>query len=331
MRDQKVRWGVLGCARIAVGKAIPAIQSSTNGEVIAISSRQLEKAREHAQTLDIAQAYGSYEELLADSEVEAMYIPLPNSLHCEWTVRAAQAGKHVLCEKPAATTPEECEQMIEVCRENQVLFMEGFMYRFHPQHQRVKEIINSGAIGTVKLMRASFSFPMAERHSQIRLSQSLGGGALMDVGSYCINACRWILGAEPIVVFASAEMSPDGQVDTSLVATLDFPGDVKCVIDCGFTMTRRHAYEVVGTAGKIDVPAAFVPTGETHITVTKEGGTKQEERFEAVNQYRLEFEHFSECILQKTPPRFLPQDALANSKVIAALRQSINDGKSVTV
>lgn len=259
MKDQKVRWGVLGCASIALGKVIPAIQSSTNGEVIAISSRQLEKAREHAQALDIARAYGSYEELLAGPDVEAVYIPLPNSHHCAWTLKAAQARKHILCEKPAATTPEECEQMIEAYLANRVLFMEGFMYRFHPQHQRVKEIIESGAIGTVKLMRASFSFPMVERHSKIRLSKALGGGALMDVGSYCINACRCILGAEPTIVFASAEMSHDGQVDSSLIATLDFPEGVKCLIDCGFTMTRRHAYEVVGTEGKIDVPAAFVP------------------------------------------------------------------------
>jgi predicted dehydrogenase len=330
MKNQKVRWGVLGCSSTAIGKVIPAVQSSANVEVIAISSRNMEKAKENARVLGIKSAYGSYEELLADPDVDAVYIPLPNSLHCDWTVRAAKTGKQVLCEKPAAMSPEECEQMMKACQKNQVFFMEGFMYRFHPQHQRVKEIIGSGVIGTVKLMRASFSFPMAARHSKIRLSKELGGGALMDVGCYCINACRFILDAEPIRVFASAEMSPDGQVDTLLVATLEFPENVKGVIDCGLTMTRRHAYEVVGTEGKIDVPAAFVPTEETSITITKEG-MKQEERFEAINQYRLEFEHFSECIIQRRSPRFLLQDALSNSKVIVALRRSMNDGKPVSL
>ncbi|MCI0526910.1 MAG: Gfo/Idh/MocA family oxidoreductase [Nitrospira sp.] len=325
----KIHWGVLGCANIAIARVIPAIQESLNAQVLALGSRDLEKARKTAQTLNIPRAYGSYEEVLADPDIQAVYIPLPNNLHAEWTLQAAARGKHVLCEKPVAMTPEECERMIEACQTHRVLFMEGFMYRLHPQNQHVKDLVTSGVIGTVKLVRAAFSFPITPQHPAIRLSKELGGGALMDIGCYGINVCRWIFEAEPTAVFARAEIDPDRQVDTSLVAVLEFPEGRKGLLDCSFTMARRHTYEVVGTEGKIEVPAAFVPTGETSIYITNQEGTRQEERFEAVNQYRLEFDHFSDCILKNKPLSFSPGDALGNMKVIAALRQSQQEERPI--
>jgi predicted dehydrogenase len=328
-QQNKVYWGILGCANIAIARVIPAIQESMNAQVIAIGSRDLEKARKTAQTLNIPKAYGSYEEVLADPEVQAVYIPLPNNLHYAWTLQAAAKGKHVLCEKPAAMTPGECERMIEVCQVNRVLFMEGFMYRFHPQNQSVKALVTSGAIGTVKLVKVGFSFLITPQHSAIRLRKEQGGGVLMDLGCYGINICRWIFDAEPTVVFAKGELHPDTGVDTSLVAVLEFPEGRKGLLDCSFTMVRRHTYEVVGTEGKIEVPMSFVPMGETFIDVTNKEGTRQEERFAAVNQYRLEIEHFSRCVLRNEPLMFSPQDASGNMKVIAALQQSLQEERPV--
>ena len=327
---EEVRWGVLGCARVATEKAIPGMQACHNAELVAIASRNLPTAQEAAHTLGIQRSYGSYDALLADPDIDAVYIPLPNSLHCEWTIKAARRAKHVLCEKPAALDKQQCQAMVDACSASGVLFAEGLMYRHHPQHNRVKELIGSGAIGDVRMMRASFSFLMAERHSRIRLQRSLGGGALMDVGVYCIDACRWILGQEPTHAFARAQMSPNGEVDVSFTGILGFPDGVTAMIDGGFTMARRNSYQVVGTEGVIDVPTAFAPTGDACISVKSDSEEGQEHLFGTVNQFRLEFEHFSDCILQHHAPRLCAHNSVRNLQVISALRQSLDESRPVS-
>jgi predicted dehydrogenase len=210
-----VRWGVLGVADIAVRRVIPAIRATSNNTVVAIASRDTARAQSVAASLGIARAYGTYLDLLGDEGVDAVYIPLPNSLHAEWTVRSAEHGKHVLCEKPMAPTVAECEQMVAACRQAGVTFMEGFMYRFHPQHARVRSLIAAGMIGEVRLMRASFCVRMQRPRSDIRFSAKLAGGALMDVGVYAIDAVRWLQAADPVSLVGSTVLDRPASDPTS--------------------------------------------------------------------------------------------------------------------
>src|SRR3954447_13087611 len=189
MELSNVRWGVLSTANIGRRAVLPAIQRSRNGELVAVASRDADKARAFAADLGIPRAYASYEQLLADPEIEAVYIPLPNSMHREWTIKAAQAGKHILCEKPLGLNAAECAEMDAAARQNGVLLMEAFMYRFHPQTERVIQLIRQGAIGHPRLIHAAFTFRLSNP-ANIRLQSDLGGGSLMDVGCYCVNVSR---------------------------------------------------------------------------------------------------------------------------------------------
>jgi len=195
---EQIRWGILSTANIAVKRFIPGAVRSRNGVVAAIASRDLHRARDVAESLAIPRAYGSYQELLDDPEVDAIYNALPNSLHAEWTIKAAAAGKPILCEKPLALDADQAHRMIDGCRSHGVLLMEAFMYRFHPQHARVIELIESGAIGELRFVRTAFTFMLEPFPADnVRLSSELGGGALMDVGCYCVNASRMLFGEEP--------------------------------------------------------------------------------------------------------------------------------------
>jgi len=325
-----VNFGILGCSKVATEKVIPAVKNASNVNISALASRQKEKAEYYCQKLGIKNSYGSYEELLEDASIDAVYISLPNSLHCEWAFKASQNGKHILCEKPAGTNPDEVKQVLEECRGNNVLFMEGFMYRFHPQHQRVKKHISDGAIGDVKLVKSSFSFPLSDRHSKIRLNKSLGGGCLLDIGCYCVDISRWIFESEPLSVSSQAVISKEYGVDTSFVGFLNFPGGKKAVIDCSFEMCRRNSYEVIGSNGRIEVPNAFTPTGQTKITIHNEKGCFTE-NFQAISQYLEEFTWFSQCVLEITDDQKKSLDAFYNARTIYALRLSLEKLKICAV
>src|SRR5919204_5085709 len=212
--ERVVRWGVLGCADIALRRLIPAMHSASGNAVVAIGSRDLERARVAASDLEIPHAYGSYAEVLEDPEVDAIYVPLPNSLHAEWTVRAAEAGKHILVEKPMAPTVSECNRMVAAAHDANVHLMEAFMYRFHPQHAKVRELLADGAIGEVRMLRSAFCVRMQRPPADIRFSPDLGGGALLDVGVYAIDAARWLVGADPLSVRGSVVLDEHG-VDVS--------------------------------------------------------------------------------------------------------------------
>jgi len=207
--NNHVQWGILGCARIAATALIPGIQGSANGKVLAVASRSLDKAQEYAQKFDVPRAYGSYEELLNDPEIHAVCVPLPNSLHKEWTLKAAEKGKHVLCEKPIACTAAEARDMSATCRANGVLLMEAFAQNFHPQFQKVQELIEEGRIGKILRIAAAMSRSVYPA-DDIRMNPSLGGGALMDLGCYCINSARNLVGCEPVSVFATQEIGQSG-------------------------------------------------------------------------------------------------------------------------
>jgi len=312
-------WGVLGVANIGVRAVIPAIQRARRSRLVAIASRTESRAREAAQRIGISRAYGSYDALLQDPQVQAIYIPLPNSLHREWTIRSAEAGKHVLCEKPLALTVADCEEMIAACRAHGVVLMEAFMYRFHPRTRRVAQLVTEGAIGDPRLVRASFTFRIRDP-ANIRLQPDLGGGALYDVGCYTVNVSRMILG-EPREVAASGHIGTSG-VDETLAGLLRFEGDRLAVIDCGLMASRREEYELVGADGRLMVPVAFLPgTADAEIHLVK-GTDRTVMSIPGTDEYQAMIEHFEDVVLSGAPLELPPADASANLKVIEALLRS---------
>jgi xylose dehydrogenase (NAD/NADP) len=267
MTQEKLRWGVISTANI--GRSVnPAIQAACNGELVGVASREEAKAREYAQQRGIPRHYGSYEALLEDEDIDAVYIPLPNSLHLEWTIKAAEKGKHILCEKPLALDEAECREMEAAAQANHVRLMEAFMYRFHPQTEKVVEMVRSGALGELRLIHSAFTFRLT-RPVNIRWDPDLGGGALMDVGCYCVNVSRTVAGMEPVEVWATAGWTDSG-VDGQLAGTLRFETGALAQFDCALTMERREVYEVAGTDGYLSIPAAFLPgTGDVTFTETR--------------------------------------------------------------
>lgn len=331
---KKVRWGILSTAGIAQKALIPAFQRSNNAEVVAIAS-QSGQANEVAQRFGISLAYDSYDELLNDSSIDAVYIPLPNHLHKKWVIEAARKGKHILCEKPAALTTEEVLEMKQACEKYDVLFMEAYMYHFHPQHQRVKEIIKSGEIGDVKFMRAGFSFVMNEedRDMSIKMSAEKGGGSIYDVGCYAIHSIRNILGDEPTTAHVHAIVDPTYNVDTDVVGYLTFPNHVRASFDASFHYARRAEYEVFGTEGRISVPRAYRPDwngGDGLVVVEKQGATRTETL--NADQYKEQVEHLSDAIVtdQDTLAHDI-ENTIRNMRVIDACLQSIHEKSAINV
>ncbi len=317
-----VRWGILSTARIGVRRVLPALLRSRTGKAHAVASRDLVRARTVATEFNIPHVHGSYEALLADAEVDAVYIPLPNSLHMEWTVRAAQAGKHVLCEKPLGLTAAQAQTMVEAASRAGVHLQEAFMYRFHPQIDEVRRRLKSGAIGTPWLVRAAFTFGVTSA-DDIRLSAALGGGGLLDVGCYCVSVSRLLLG-ESQSGWATATF--DRGVDIRLTGMLKFP-TATALIDCGLRAPYRQFCEIVGSEGSISVPRPFQPEEDPAVVVVRSG--KQEDRVElpGTNQYTLMLDHIGKCILEKQPPRFPSEDAIANMRALDALAASARSGQ----
>ncbi|HZG15442.1 MAG TPA: Gfo/Idh/MocA family oxidoreductase [Candidatus Bathyarchaeia archaeon] len=332
MTSSKIRWGIIGCANIAIKSVIPAIQQSQTGEVVAIASRGLDKARETAEQCGIPKAYGSYEELLADDSIDAVYIPLPNHLHLEWTIRAAEAGKHVLCEKPLALTAQEAERMVQACEKAGVLLAEAFMYRHHPRYERIKQVIESGEIGEIRGIRGAFTFSNEADKTNVRCRAEWGGGGIYDVGCYPINAARLLLGLEPEAVTSHAFFSPEhDNVDMMASGLLEFPGGVALTFDCGMWAYPRNTLEIVGTKGRIDVPNAFVQTpGKDGFNVV----VGEEVRYESLgwlDHYTLQIDDFGKSIRGEQPLRFAPSDAVKNMRVLEACLQSAKERKRIVI
>lgn len=327
----KIRWGIMSTANIGKTEMIPAIFRAKNAEVIAIASRG-NKVYQVAAELSIPKAYETYDELLEDQDIDAVYIPLPNHLHKEWVFKAAKKGKHILCEKPLSLTADEASEMVQVCRKENVQFMEGFMYQFHPQHERVREIISSGEIGEVKLLKSSHSFNLVNREGDIRMVKEMGGGSLYDLGCYSIHAIRSVLEAEPAGVHGHAEIDPATGVDTSAYVYMEFADGVKAILDCSFDIADRNEYEVVGTKGSIKVPYAFRPDrngGVGHIIV-QTGSVSREEKIYG-DIYRLEVEHFSKAILENQEPSYTGESAVQNMRVINACYESIEAERQLEI
>ncbi|OZB94975.1 Gfo/Idh/MocA family protein [Paenibacillus sp. XY044] len=331
--SQKLKWGVLGCAGIAKRSVIPGVQQSELNEVAAIASRNEEKAKQTAADLNIPVAYGSYEALLEDPSIDVVYIPLPNHLHKEWTIRAAEAGKHILCEKPLALTESEAAEMAEAAAKAGVYLSEAFMYRYHPRYEKIKQIIDSGQIGDIRGIRSAFTFNNAGDKTNVRYRKDWGGGSIYDVGCYPINAARLLLGKEPIAVTVNAFFSPDhDDVDMMASGLIEFEGSVALTFDCAMWAASRNPLEILGTDGIIEVPSAYVtPTpgsGNFYLTVR---GERSEIEVPHVNAYSLQADQLARAINNKTPLQFQPADAIHNMKVIDACLQSAREHTRVAL
>ncbi len=313
-----IRWGILSSANIG-RKVIPAIQASRNGLVAAVASRNLERATAFAAELGIPRAYGSYGELLADDGIDAIYLPLPNSMHAEWAIKCAEAGKATLCEKPFASDAAEAQSIVDAFAARGVPLAEAFMYRFHPQHAKAREILAAGGIGKLQMINSSFTFP-ARGANNIRLSKALAGGALMDVGCYCVNLMRFITGEEPARMSASARIGGDSGVDETLAGLLEFPSGVIGHFDCGLRAFPQRFYTLKGDRGLIEVPVSFViGTDEPGRVRHWQGDAFREHHVPAVDQHQLMVEDFADALLQGRAPRFPASDAVDNMKVVDGL------------
>jgi predicted dehydrogenase len=326
MVGSRLRWGVLGTAHIARNLFVPGVHNSADTEMLAVGSRDLDRARSFAAALEIPRAYGSYEELLADPEIDAVYNPLPNSLHAEWTMKAAQAGKHVLCEKPVSRTALQAQRMAEACEQAGVVLMEAFMWRHHPQHARVRALIDAGEIGEPRMVRGSFSYVIPDDPTNVRLQQQLEGGSLMDIGCYPVNVARWVFGAEPTDVSGRQVIEPSYGVDTSFAAVLQFPGNRSAVVDSSFRQSPQQEYQIVGSEGRLIVDRAFRPDAAPgRITIVHGQGQRSEE-IPAADQYALEADHFARSI--GAGELLAPaENGVAQARAIEALYASAADGR----
>jgi D-xylose 1-dehydrogenase (NADP+, D-xylono-1,5-lactone-forming) len=328
--ERPFQWGILSAANIARRRFVPGVLGGTEGQLAAVAARDGDRARAFAAEFSIPRVYDSYDDLLADPEVDGVYVGLPNALHAEWTVRAAAAGKHVLCEKPLSRRAADVDRMAAACSEAGVLLMEAFMYRHHPLHTRVRELLAAGEIGEPAVMRATFSFAMdAKRRSRdVRVNPELDGGALMDIGCYTLNAARYLFDAEPIEVTALQRFDPSLGVDTSFAAVARFPADRLALLDGSFDVRGPQRYEVVGFGGSIVVDPAFQPGPDVASFTVVRGGERHVVEVAGADQYALEADHFVQSV---RAGRLLPpaEDGRAQARAIEALYRSAETGQAV--
>jgi D-xylose 1-dehydrogenase (NADP+, D-xylono-1,5-lactone-forming) len=321
--SEQLRWGLLSTAKIN-GALFKPLSKSKRNTLFAVGSRSEESAQAYAAEHGIPRAHGSYEALLTDPEVDVIYNSLPNHLHAEWTIKALQAGKHVLCEKPFALTLEEVDAMTEAARKSGKVLAEAFMYRTHPQTLKVKEIVASGALGGILTVKGGFTFTFS-RPGNYRLDPAFGGGALWDVGCYPLSYARTMLGLEPEKVFGWQVKSESG-IDEFFSAQLLFPGGVHAQFDCGFRGPFRAFIEIVGTDATLHIPAPFHPGKKTRIFLSR-GGEPETIEIKGQNAYLGEVEDMADAILDGKPAHISLADSRANVAAILGLYQSAHTGR----
>ena len=327
---KKVSWGILGCAAIAKNRMIPGMLKAENARLYAVASRGEEKLQEWQQIFPIVKTYDTYEGLLADPEVEAVYIPLPNALHCEWVKKAADAGKHILCEKPLALNEVQAKGMFDYCRDKGVLLMEAFAYRHAPLVQKVKEIADAGIIGRVKYMEAHLTDVLADMEN-IRMKKELGGGAFYDMACYDISVISYILGKLPVKAAAFAEMDEKRDVDVSNTFLLKYEDGTQAAGYSSLNSYARGYYAVVGENGRIEVPCNFNCRNICKFTVTVNGVVdnveiKDEETTEysvlCPDNYMLEAEQFGRCVRGEEAPYITEEETLGNARILDMLLEA---------
>ena len=318
--SHQVRWGILGCARIARLQVVPAILRCSDAELAAVASRDAGKLAEFHSLFGDFTAYDAYDALIDDPTLEAIYIPLPNSLHREWAIRAMRAGKHVLCEKPLALDAAEIEEMICVARESGVLLMEAFMYRYTERMRKVEEILASGVLGPIRSINSTFRF-FLDRQNTIKEQAELGGGALYDVGCYPLNLIGLVTQAEPEAI--AVECAKQNGVDVNLSAVLRYADGLIATLHCGFNAFGRNYSEIVGTEGALLVPDTFLDDAGLLTLQTKQGN--ESITVAASDRYREEISDFSKAVLEGRAPKLPLDESLRNMRILERILEKIRD------
>ncbi len=323
----KIRWGILSSAKIARKHVIPAIQKSHFGKVTAIASRNSEKAEALANEFSIPFHYGSYDELLTSPEIDAIYNPLPNNMHIPWTMKAIKAGKHVLCEKPIGLNARETDHLIQhTVKHPEIKVMEAFMYRFHPQWQLVKSLVDSGKIGNIVSVNSVFTY-YKDDPDNIRSDPEKGGGGLMDIGCYCISFARWLTGREPQRVSAFMTNHPQYKVDILTTGILDFGNGLHASFQCSTMSHPAQHVEILGSSGRIHVDLPVnVPADHTCRLLVETDKGSEEIAVDMADQYTLQADYFARSILDNSDVPTPLSDALANMRIIDALVKSADSG-----
>lgn len=327
MASAKLRWGILGVAKIN-DRLLPAFRESQRGQLIAIASRSDDRARSAAVGNNIPKWFGTYEAMLADSEVDAVYIPLPNHLHDAWTRRAADAGKHVLCEKPLTPDHRSASELVKYCASRGVCLMDGFMWPHHPRTAAIRKQLDAGTIGRVLQAKASFTFPLSMDPNNIRLQSETGGGSLLDVGCYPVFGIRWAFGEEPVRVFATAQYAHG--VDVAMSAIVWFADGRTASFDCGFTMPLRQQMEIVGSLGVLTIPQMWLPDEHAAYELSV-GESTQQMTCPCRSQIACMLDEFAAAIQEKRPARPGVGHAAATLCVLDALAISARENRVVEV
>ncbi len=327
MANKVLNWGLLSTARIN-NALIPPLRASKRNKLVAVASRSQEKAASYAKEKKISRAHGSYEALLADPEIDVIYNPLPNHLHAEWTIKAVEAGKHVLCEKPLALSVDQVEAIQAAARKHGRVVAEAFMYRHHPQTLKVQEIVKSGSLGALKLIHGSFSFVISRTEDIRLLDPSMGGGSIWDVGCYPISYARTMVGENPLEVFGQQVTGPTG-IDETFIGQMRFARDVHMQFDSSFAIPFHAFMGFVGSERTLNIPAPFQPYENEKIYLTRDGKTETI-KIKGQELYLGEVEDMADAILLGREPRISLDDSRANVMVISALLESARTGKPVS-
>jgi xylose dehydrogenase (NAD/NADP) len=328
MTTRKLQWGILSTAHINLA-FLTGLRTSIRNNPLAIASREMRRAQSFAIAWGLPRAYGTYESLLEDPDIDVVYIPLPNGMHAEWAIKAAQAGKHVLCEKPLAMSTAEVDAMSEAAAKAGVVLLEALMYRHHPQTLKIKEILDSGTIGEMIVIRGSFTIDLTGDPENIRLNPQLGGGSIWDLGSYPISYARFLVGRGPIEVYAKQVIGSTG-VDEGIVAQMQFEGDIFAQISCGFRSPFRMRMEVIGSKGAIEIPHPFIPDKNAGITLVLKDETRVIP-IQGQDLYIGEIEDITDVILEGHSPRVSLAESRVNIMTIAALLNSAREGCPVQI
>ena len=325
MANKILNWGLLSTARIN-RSLIPPLRASKRNQLVAVASRAQDSADKYAQEWKIPRAHSSYEALLADSEIDVIYNPLPNHLHTEWRIKAVEAGKHVLCEKPLALNVEEVDAIQSAARKHGRIVMEAFMYRHHPQTLKVQELVKNGSLGTLKLIRGSFSYVLS-REGDVRLQPEMGGGSIWDIGCYPISYASMIVGENPLEVFGWQVTGPTG-IDETFAGQMRFANDVLAQFDSSFVIPFHTFMEIVGNEGTLNIPRPFRPGTDEKIYLTQ-GDKTEPIKIPGQELYVGEVENMADAILLGHEPRVSLDDSRANVAVIYSLLESARTGKSI--
>lgn len=331
MSEKIVRWGIISTARIAETAFIPAVRQTQRGEIVAVASRSREKAEAFAQEHELPQVFGDYESMLASDEIDAVYNPLPNTLHAEWTIAAARHGKHIFCEKPLAATPANAQKMIDACRREGVLLVEAFVFLLHPQTLKLRELLDAGVIGKLMGAHAHLTFPLARPTDNIRLNKELGGGGLLDAGGYPITFVRFAFGEEPQAVQAATHIDPDYDVDSRASMILTFPGERFATLQTGLDARGGPGAVLFGETGHIEIPQPYHPKEKSEFTVHTADGSETFHFDNGVVPFTPAVEQFHDCVLDGAEPSVPAENALGTLRVIDAVLESGRTGRTVSL